>query len=142
MSHAMTPSEREAFLADVHVGVIGVTTAEGRSLSLPIWYDYDPHSGVTVITSPSSVKGRAIDRSGRFSLCAQVEQPPYKYVTVEGPAENTGVVDEATRRAMAHRYLGEEFGDLYLASTAGDSPGSLYRMSPEHWHTVDYAKDF
>ena len=141
-SGVMTKEEREAFLADVHVGVIGITTADGRSLALPIWYAYEPGGDVTIITAPESVKGRAIAEHGRFSLCAQVEEPPYKYVVVEGPATDAGVVDEDTNRAMAHRYLGPELGDLYLAGTADDPPGTLYRMTPERWYTVDYAKDF
>ena len=140
MSHAMTRAEREEFLADVHVGVIGLAVADGRALALPIWYSYEPGGGVSVITDPSSVKGRAIEATGWFSLCAQDEAPPYKYVTVEGPVAADGAVDEETRTAMAHRYLGVEFGNLYLESTA-DEEGVLYRMTPERWYTVDYAKD-
>jgi PPOX class probable F420-dependent enzyme len=140
MSHAMSRAEREEFLSGLHVGVIGLAVAEGRALALPIWYAYEAGGDVTVITDPSSVKGRAIESTGWFSLCAQDEAPPYKYVTVEGPVRTTGAVDEETRRGMAHRYLGAEFGDLYLESTADDE-GFLYRMTPERWYTVDYAKD-
>ena len=44
---------------------------------------------------------------------------------------------------MAYRYLGQEFGDMYLAANA-DSEGSskLYRLTPERWYTVDYGKAF
>ena len=44
---------------------------------------------------------------------------------------------------MAHRYLGPETGDMYLEATAGEAADSrVYRMTPERWYTVDYAKDF
>jgi nitroimidazol reductase NimA-like FMN-containing flavoprotein (pyridoxamine 5'-phosphate oxidase superfamily) len=42
MSLAMTPEEREAFRADVHVGIISIAD-EGRGpLTVPIWYAYEP----------------------------------------------------------------------------------------------------
>ena len=42
MSMKMTAAEREAFLADLHVGVLSIAR-EGRApLSAPIWYDYEP----------------------------------------------------------------------------------------------------
>ena len=42
MSLAMTKQEREAFLADVHVGVISIEEAGRGPLTVPIWYDYQP----------------------------------------------------------------------------------------------------
>ncbi len=141
MSHKMSRAEREEFLAGVHVGVMSVSLATARSLALPIWYSYSPGGEVGIITNSASVKGRAIEATERFSLCAQEEAPPYKYVMVEGPVTEVVECDEEIRRAMAHRYLGIEFGDLYIESTAQEASGSLYKMTPEHWYTVDYGKD-
>ena len=138
----MNRTEREQFLAGLHVGVVGITI-EGRALAVPIWYDYEPGGDVWVITSPSSVKGQAFETGQRYSLCAQTEQPPYKYVTVEGPITSSEACPPDLRRAMAHRYLGPEMGDMYLEATEADSAdGRVYRMTPERWYTVDYAKDF
>lgn len=141
MSHAMTRAEREAFLTDVHVGVIGVTYAE-RSLAVPIWYSYEPGGDVVVLTDPDSTKGRALEETRWYSLCAQDENPPYKYVTVEGAVTAIEPSTEDMARAMAYRYLGPEFGDLYLESTAGGPENRAYRMTPARWFTVDYGKDF
>ena len=142
MSHHMSTAEREQFLADVHVGVIGLTRSDGSSLAVPIWYGYQPGGEVSLITDPDSIKGQAIEESRWFSLCAQDETPPYKYVTVEGRLAGDGPCDDESRRAMAHRYLGPEFGDAYVESTAADTAGDrIYRMRPERWYTVDYAKD-
>jgi PPOX class probable F420-dependent enzyme len=142
MSHKMSKAEREEFLAGVHVGVIGLTRADGSSLAVPIWYGYEQGGDVTVITDPTSTKGRALEETSWFSLCAQDETPPYKYVTVEGPVQGVDACDDASRRAMAHRYLGREFGDAYVESTAADQVGDrIYRMHPQRWYTVDYAKD-
>ncbi len=139
----MTRSEREAFLAGVHVGILSVQQ-EGRGpLSVPVWYSYEPGGHVSVMTGEQTRKGLLITASGRFNLCAQTETPPYKYVSVEGPVVACDKqVDPVERRAMAHRYLGEEFGDLYIQATESDEAGNVvFRMRPESWLTADFAKE-
>jgi PPOX class probable F420-dependent enzyme len=141
MRLAMTAEERERFLARVHVGVLSVAAGAGRApLAVPVWYDYRPGGPVSVITGRTSRKGRAIVAAGRMSLCAQDEKPPYRYVSVEGPVEMEEP-DPAERLAMARRYLGPEGGDRYVAANpdpAGENV--MFRMTPEHWLSVDYRK--
>ncbi len=140
MTLAMTEPEREAFLAGLHVGMIAIERSDGPPLAVPIWYGYEPGGLVWVITDGDSVKGRLLQQAGRFSLCAQTEEPPfYKYVSVEGPIVDTAAADlETDSRPMAYRYFGQEIGDLYLASL--ESHGLKFSMRPERWWTVDYAK--
>lgn len=142
MSLAMSKEEREAFLADLHVGVLGVNHGD-MPLAVPIWYGYEPGGDIWVITSPSSVKGRALDATGRFSLCAQTEDLPYKYVSVEGSVASVEESSPEALRTMAHRYLGPELGDQYVeASANAEGNSTIYRLRPERWYTVDYAKNF
>jgi nitroimidazol reductase NimA-like FMN-containing flavoprotein (pyridoxamine 5'-phosphate oxidase superfamily) len=140
----MSKEEREGFLAGVHVGVLSVDDPGHGPLSVPVWYAYEPGGTVDVVTGGQSAKARRLRAAGRFALCAQTEAPPYAYVSVEGPitaVEDTVSPDE--RRAMAYRYLGPEFGDLYLEATAEDAAGSVvFRMSPERWLTTDFTKQF
>jgi PPOX class probable F420-dependent enzyme len=145
MSFAMSVAEREQFLAGVHVGVLSVDEGgSGRRsrapLAAPVWYDYQPGGLVSVITARGSRKGVALAAAGRMSLCAQDENPPYRYVTVEGPVE-IEELDLDERLAMARRYLGPAGGDQYVASNP-DSAGEnvMIRMRPEHWLTIDYGK--
>jgi PPOX class probable F420-dependent enzyme len=139
----MTRAEREAFLAGAHVGVLGLVEPDGNALAVPIWYGYEPGGDVVVITGTDSRKGRALDASNRFSLCAQTEDAPYKYVSVTGPVVERRAVGEEDRRSLAHRYLGAELGDAYVAATADHAEGStLYVLRPERWMTVDYNKEF
>lgn len=140
----MTHTERQAFLAEVHIAVLSVQQQERGPLSIPVWYTYEPGGTVNVITGEDSKKGVLIRASRRFSLCVQSETPPYKYVSIEGPVVEFGKpVDTLERRDMAHRYLGEEFGDLYLQATEGDTVNSVvFRMAPETWFTADFAKQF
>jgi PPOX class probable F420-dependent enzyme len=140
MSVTMSREEREQFLAGVHVGVISVASVDdGGPLAVPVWYSYRPGGAVTVITGGGTRKAAAIRAAGRFSLCAQDENPPYKYVTVEGPtaAEEVAIHDE--RLDLARRYLGPEGGDAYVSAipTGGQV---VFRMTPERWLTVDYSK--
>jgi nitroimidazol reductase NimA-like FMN-containing flavoprotein (pyridoxamine 5'-phosphate oxidase superfamily) len=142
-SLSMTKDEREAFLADLHVGVFSVVGDGSTPLTAPIWYSYDPGGTVNVIIGPDSLKAKALRTAKAFSLCAQTEAAPYAYVTVEGPVVETGEVSFDERAAMAVKYLGEELARGYLAATGGEQSGSIVvRMKPERWRTTDYAKQF
>ncbi len=135
----MNHREREEFLAGLHVAVMSVAAQDGRGpLAVPVWYTYSPGGTVNVSTGRGTRKAAAVLAAGRFSLCAQDEQPPYKYVTVEGPV----VIEEATqaeRLELARRYLGPEGGDAYIASVPGGNQIML-RLTPEHWLTADHGK--
>jgi nitroimidazol reductase NimA-like FMN-containing flavoprotein (pyridoxamine 5'-phosphate oxidase superfamily) len=143
MSLTMTRQERERFLGDVHVGIISIAEDGRGPLTVPVWYTYD-RGEVRVMTGRTSQKGRLLDRARRFSLCAQTETSPYKYVSVEGPVVAIESADlERDLRPLAHRYLGTAAGDRYMETTRED-PGYrdnvLVRMRPERWLTVDFAK--
>jgi PPOX class probable F420-dependent enzyme len=135
----MTTEEREAFLADLHVGVIAVERPGRAPLSVPIWYGYQPGGDVVIWTDAGSVKEKLIRGAGRFVLTAQDERPPYRYVTAEGPVSGIESADEDTARSIAVRYLGEQegaaFTEQYLTSNS-----VLIRMRPQRWLTLDYSK--
>jgi PPOX class probable F420-dependent enzyme len=138
----MTEAERQEFLADLHVGVLGIERTDGPPLVVPVWYSYEPGGDVEVLTSASSLKGRLAAVAGRASLCAQQEALPYKYVSVEGAVEVVALDANASSAAiepMAIRYLGEELGRGYAASSVGPDD-ILLRLRPERWFSVDYAK--
>jgi PPOX class probable F420-dependent enzyme len=135
----MSRSEREEFLAAVHVGVLSVVSGDGSGpLSVPVWYTYQPGGTLNVSTGRATRKAQAIIAAGRFTLCAQDEQPPYKYVTVEGPVAIEDATD-AERLEIARRYLGTEGGDAFMASVPSEGQ-IILRMTPERWSSVDYGK--
>ena len=104
----MSEHERQEFLAGVHVGVISIERADGPPLTVPIWYGYEPGGVVWIITGAESVKGRLLDAAGRFSLCAQTEEPPfYKYVSVEGPIVDVAPAELEADRQLRHRRLAD-----------------------------------
>jgi nitroimidazol reductase NimA-like FMN-containing flavoprotein (pyridoxamine 5'-phosphate oxidase superfamily) len=145
MSTIMSREEREAFLADVRVGILSLNQ-EGRGpLTAPVWYGYEPGGDVQVVIERTSRKGKLLEEGQRISLCVQEEAPPYKYASVEGPIVRIEPSDaERHERALAHRYLGPEAGDRYMESTADDRDDDemiLIRMRPERWLTADYSKE-
>jgi nitroimidazol reductase NimA-like FMN-containing flavoprotein (pyridoxamine 5'-phosphate oxidase superfamily) len=143
MSLTMKKQEREAFLADVHVGVISIPEPGRGPLTVPVWYSYEPGGDLRVVTGRTSRKGRLMAQSDRLSLCAQTETAPYKYVSVEGPIvaiEDANV--ERDLRPLARRYLGPHMGDAYVERTRSEHADNvLVRMRPERWLTVDFAKE-
>jgi nitroimidazol reductase NimA-like FMN-containing flavoprotein (pyridoxamine 5'-phosphate oxidase superfamily) len=146
MSLAMTRSEREAFLAALHVGVISISEPGHGPLTVPIWYAYEPGGEVWVLTDRDSRKGKLLEVGKRISLCAQTETPPYQYVSVEGPIVAIDASDrERHARPMARRYLGAELGDRYVEATSSERNAGasvIVRMRPARWLSVDYNKQF
>ena len=142
MSFAMTKPEREAFLAEVHVGVVAIPEPGRGPLAVPVWYAYEPGGDLRFVTARGSRKGQLIAKAPRLSLCAQTETPPYKYVSVEGPIVGRDASDlERDLRPIARRYLGRQGGDQYVEGTRGEhGDDMLVRLRPERWLTVDFGK--
>ena len=134
----MSLAEREAFLADLHVGVVSIGRKDKAPLTVPIWYDYAPGEKVWMITGTSSIKAAALASTDQISLVAQTEAPPYKYVSVSGKY-STRDVAKGELEAMAIRYLGENQGPAYAkaANVGGDF---VVEFEPTSWLTVDYSK--
>ena len=146
-SLSMSRAEREAFLAAVRVGVISIADGERGPLTVPIWYGYEAGDDLWIVTDRHSRKGKLLLLADRFSLCAQTETPPYQYVSVEGPIVALERADrDRHTRVLAHRYLGKDGGDAYVAATTGtddaDDGSIVVRMRPERWLTVDYTKAY
>jgi PPOX class probable F420-dependent enzyme len=136
----MSKSAREAFLADLHVGVLAVADdAGGPPIASPVWYSYEPGGDVRISIGPDSVKARLLRTAARASFCAQREDLPYAFVTVEGPV-TIEPGDQRLRELLARRYLGDgDLADGYLSSTAEEQT-VVARLTPERWRTQDYSQ--
>ncbi|MFK7919617.1 MAG: pyridoxamine 5'-phosphate oxidase family protein [Ilumatobacter sp.] len=137
----MTPAEAEAFLADLHVGVLAIERDGKGPLALPIWYRYED-GDVIISMSSTSTKAALLRRHGRASFTVQQEAPPYKYVMVEGPVTISAHHDDeyGDIAAMATRYLGPELGAWYAEQNPAGDESIIARLHPERWLTCDYAK--
>jgi PPOX class probable F420-dependent enzyme len=134
----MTRADREEFLADLHVGVLSVADdAGGAPLVAPVWYRYEPGGEVVLSIGRTSQKAGLLAAAGRASLCAQREELPYAFVTVDGPVA-IGQPAPEDREHLAERYLGE-LAPAYLEATRGEDTVTV-RLTPERWRTQDYSQ--
>jgi nitroimidazol reductase NimA-like FMN-containing flavoprotein (pyridoxamine 5'-phosphate oxidase superfamily) len=137
----MTRAEREAFLAETRVGILTVDEPGRGPCTTPLWYRYTPGAPIRITLSPTSRKARLLRETGRASLCVNQESLPYRYVTVEGPAELLEVDVADDQREIALRYLGPKLGERYLAANAeGLAHEILLLLRPVHWRSVDFSK--
>lgn len=133
----MTSAEAEAFLADLHVGILSIARDGKGPLALPIWYQYE-NGEVVISMSDNSAKAALLRRHERASLTVQQEKPPYKYVMVDGPVTLTH--EHGDTLSMATRYLGAEMGAWYAEQNPPGEHSVIARLAPERWLTCDYAK--
>ena len=106
----MTDPKISGFLsAGTRTGKLAYAGADGRPLVAPIWFIVE--DGVLVFnTGKDTVKGRALARDPRATLCVDLEEPPYGFVQVQGEAglsEDPGELVR-TATAIAARYMGQE----------------------------------
>jgi nitroimidazol reductase NimA-like FMN-containing flavoprotein (pyridoxamine 5'-phosphate oxidase superfamily) len=137
----MTREEREAFLAEPHVGILSVTAEPDRApLTTPIWYEYRPGGLVKVITPAGARKVRLIEEAGRFALCAQVAvTDDYRYVSVEGPVTEIRPASKREGYEMAARYMGPDRATDYVNAAETTAAGNVaIHLRPQRWNTVDF----
>lgn len=141
MTYVMTHHEREAFLSQVHVGVVCVAREGLGPLAVPVWYEYEPGGDIRFTTGGASRKVELLEQYGRCSMCVQTETSPYQYVSVEGPVVEIRPADiDVELRSIARRYLGPAEGDEYMEEyEPGDDVMVVVR--PEHWYSADYSKE-
>ena len=133
----MTDAERDAFLSDVHVGILAIERAGKGPLALPVWYQYDGDA-ILVTMADDSAKARLLRRAGRATFTVQDERPPYRYVSVEGPVTLTTEPHDVTDLAI--RYLGPDLGRQYAAANPPNDNTAVVRLTPERSLTCDYGK--
>jgi PPOX class probable F420-dependent enzyme len=141
----MSQQEKETFLAAVHVGVLSIPREGQAPLTVPVWYGYEAGGEIWFVTGRTSHKGQLLTLGCLVSLCVQDEKPPYKYVTVEGTVSAVKRSEvERDVRPLAHRYLGRERGDHFVATTGGAEAREeniLVCVRPQRWLAVDYGKE-
>ncbi|MGO8962392.1 pyridoxamine 5'-phosphate oxidase family protein [Mycobacterium sp.] len=136
----LSETERQDFLAALHVGVLSVAADDRPPASVPIWYDYTPGGNIRINTGASSRKAKLVERAGAVTLVVQREEPPYQYVVVEGTVVDvTKPTPLDVREAIAIRYLGEEGGRAFVQSLEGQE-SVLFTIRPDRWLTADFSE--
>ena len=122
----LDPAEIQAFLREgARTAKVAVVRRDGSPLVTPVWFLCDDDGLVVFETEAESVKGRALRRDPRISVCVEDDRPPFAFVRIDGVAElsddGDGLVAWTTR--IAGRYMGDENAEEYGRRNAG--PGHL-----------------
>jgi hypothetical protein len=140
---AMSELAREAFLADLHVGVLAVASGDERPpLCTPIWYHYVPGGDLTFYTGGEGEpnrKMRLIRQAGAVTFTVQEEEQPYRYVSIEGSVREDANPPREDFLAIIERYLGAEGAEQFIDKFIG--PGAvIYHVTPTRWRSVDFSQ--
>jgi PPOX class probable F420-dependent enzyme len=79
---------------------------------------------IVFMTSADTVKGKALLRDPRVSLCWDDERPPFSFVTVAGTATTS-------RDSADLLYWGTRIGRRYMCSERGHEYGRRNAVPPE-----------
>ena len=106
---SLSDSEVTAFLLEgTRTAKLSVVRKDGSPFVTPVWFLLDDDGAVVFETERRSVKGRAIARDPRVSLCVEDDRPPFGFVRLDGVAEisegNPELLGWTTR--IAARYMG------------------------------------
>ena len=109
---------------------LAVVRKDGSPHVAPVWVALDGDQ-VVFMTSADTIKGKAILRDPRVSLCWDDERPPFDFVTVAGTAITSTDADELLRwaTAIAARYMGEDRAEDYGRRNAVP-PEMVVRVTP------------
>jgi PPOX class probable F420-dependent enzyme len=93
---------------------LAIVRKDGSPNVAPVWVDLDGDD-VVFMTSADTIKGKAILRDGRVSLCWDDERPPFSFVTVAGTTTTSTDPEELLRwgTRIAARYMGAEQAEAY-----------------------------
>jgi general stress protein 26 len=82
---ALEAAELRAFLlAGTRTAKVAVVRRDGSPLVTPVWFLPDEDGSIMFETGRSSVKGRALSRDPRVSICVEDDEPPFGFVRVDG----------------------------------------------------------
>jgi PPOX class probable F420-dependent enzyme len=122
----------QAFVSELpaRTAKLAVVRADGSAHVAPVWVDMDGDD-IVFMTSADTIKGKAILRDPRVSLCWDDERPPFSFVTVAGTATVSTDADQllywATR--IGGRYMGADQAEAYGRRNAAP-PEMVVRVRP------------
>ncbi len=132
------PQWWEQFVSELpaRTAKLAVVRADGSPHVAPVWVDLEHVDGedrprIVFMTSADTIKGKAILRDPRVSLCFDDERPPFSFVVVRGSVETTTDPDELLEwgTRIAARYMGEELAESYGRRNAVP-PEMVVRVRP------------
>jgi PPOX class probable F420-dependent enzyme len=102
---------------------LGIVRADGSAHVAPVWVDMDGDD-IIFMTSADTIKGKALLRDPRVSLCFDDEAPPFSFVTL------AGTVTLSTDPAELLLW-GTRIGGRYMGADQGEAYGKRNAVPPE-----------
>jgi PPOX class probable F420-dependent enzyme len=111
---------------------LAVVRADGSPHVAPVWVDLDGDD-IVFMTSADTIKGKAILRDPRVSLCWDDERPPFAFLTIAGTCTTSVDPDELLRwgTRIGGRYMGADQAEAYGRRNAVP-PEMVVRVRPTH----------
>ena len=105
---------REFVSSGTRTGKAAIVRADGSSHVTPIWFVLDGDD-VIFTTGSDSLKGKALRRDPRLTLCVDDQRPPYAYVMIQGTATISNDHSELLKWAtvLGGRYMGADRAEEY-----------------------------
>jgi PPOX class probable F420-dependent enzyme len=125
------------FLALPRVAVLATYRRDGGVLLSPVWHHWHD-GGFDVVAAPDDIKVRHLRRDPRASILVYDNELPYRGVEIRTTAQLREVDRADVVREMSIRYLGQEAGEAY-AATSADS--ILIRLEPGDVRTWDFSDE-
>jgi PPOX class probable F420-dependent enzyme len=93
---------------------LAVVRADGSPHVAPVWVDLDGDD-IVFMTAADTIKGKAILRDPRVSLCFDDEHPPFAFAIITGRATTSTDPDELLEwgTRIAGRYMGTDQAEAY-----------------------------
>jgi PPOX class probable F420-dependent enzyme len=93
---------------------LAIVRKDGSPLVAPVWVDLDGDE-IVFMTSAETIKGKAILRDPRVSLCWDDERPPFSFVTISGTATLSTDPDDLLKwgTRIGGRYMGADQAEAY-----------------------------
>jgi PPOX class probable F420-dependent enzyme len=121
MAIALT-DELRAFLDQPRTFARIATVGAGNAPQVTtMWFRRDGDT-IRMVCEPDAAKARNLRRNPRVAVVVEHPDDPYRYYQFRGTAtieDDQAAADEETR-VLAYRYLGQERGDAYLQTVAGE----------------------
>ncbi len=102
---------------------VAVVRADGSPHVAPVWVDLDGDD-IIFMTSADTLKGKAIRRDPRISLCFDDERPPFAFVTIRGTATTTSDPEQLL-------HWGTRIGGRYMGADQAEAYGRRNAVPPE-----------
>jgi PPOX class probable F420-dependent enzyme len=131
---ALSDAELEEFLLEgTRTAKLSVVRKDGSPFVTPVWFLVDDDGSIVFETERRSIKGHALARDPRVSLCVEDDRPPFGFARLDGVAEmsvdDPSLLEWTTR--IAARYLGEDRAEEIGRLNSG--PGhALVRVRVQH----------